>query len=333
MINNQESSTAPDKIPILKIQGLCKDFPPRTPWGQKVRVVDNVDMEIARGEIRGIVGESGSGKTTLARCCLRLIEPSSGTMYFDGQDLSALTPPALRARRRDFQMIFQDVFASLNPDMTVEEILLEPLEVHQSGDPDFRRSRVRELMETVSLSHSLLDRRPAELSGGQQQRVGIARGLALNPRLLLADEPVSALDTSVQAQVLNLLADLKKKRDLTMILISHSLYAVHYLCTHVSVMFRGRVVEEAPAAAFFSGPRHPYSRALFEAMPVLDPFRRQLPSPGKMSALADGIFSGCVYCDKCPDRLPICADRQPQLLEIHPGGKVACFLFQDRPQR
>jgi oligopeptide transport system ATP-binding protein len=270
-MENQKNST--NAVPLLKIKGLCKDFRSDGLLRNSFRAVDNVDMEVSSGEIRGIVGESGSGKTTLARCSLRLIEPSAGSIYFAGQDLSGLSSAALRARRKEFQMIFQDPFGSLNPEMTVEQILLEPLHVHRIGNKDSRNHRIRELLEAVSLSESLMKRKPSELSGGQQQRVGIARGLILRPRLVIADEPVSALDASVQAQILNLLADLKKQYDLTLILISHSLSALHYLCTHISVMYKGRIVEEAPATRFFDGPNHPYSRSLLNSRPSLDSSR------------------------------------------------------------
>lgn len=318
-------------IPLLKIRGLCRDFGSGGLFGKSVRVVDHVDMDVYAGEIRGIVGESGSGKTTLARCMLRLIQPSSGTVQFDGQDLASLKPAALRVRRKEFQMIFQDAFASLNPEMTVGQVLSEPLEIHGEGDRDTRRRRVLELLESVALSRSLLDRKSSELSGGQQQRLGIARGLALKPRLLIADEPVSALDASVQTQILNLLADLKKKYAFTLIFISHSLPAIHYLCDHISVLYRGRLVEEAPASVFFREPMHPYSRMLLHAMPGLpsgapDPASS---APAKETS-APLIPSGCAYHPYCLQRLPVCAEKIPLLSEIRSRGKVACFLYSPK---
>ena len=315
-------------VPLLRIRSLCKEFPYGGMWGDCIRVLENIDMEVPPGEIRGIVGESGSGKTTLARCSLRLLEPSLGVVEFDGEDLAALSPYALRARRREFQMVFQDPFASLNPAMTVEDILLEPLQIHAIGDRESRGRRIRELLNDVSLNESLIRRRPAELSGGQQQRVGIARGLALKPRLLVADEPVSALDVSVQAQILNLLADLKKRYGLTLILISHSLYAVHYLCTAVSVMYQGRIIEEAPSSVFFKGPRHPYSRLLLDAMPVLDPLKRDRVRAGrKGDGRAPRSRQGCAFRPRCPHAFALCGERTPLLKEIQPGEKVACFLY------
>ncbi len=316
------------RIPLLKTQGLCKDFPPSGFWGENTRAVDHVDLEVGFGEILGIVGESGSGKTTLARCCLWLIEPSTGTVHFDGQDLAALNPASLRTKRREFQMVFQDPYASLNPAMTVEEILSEPLQVHNIGSREERIHRVRELLDTVSLSDALIKRRSTELSGGQQQRVGLARGLALKPRLLIADEPVSALDASVQTQILNLLADLKKRYKLTLILISHSLYAVHYLCSRISVMYRGRIVEEAPSEAFFQKPKHPYSRILLDSMPTLHPMAKGRTYPFRENVSSpSNIVSTCAFHPHCPQALAICREQLPPLKEIHPGEKVACFLY------
>jgi peptide/nickel transport system ATP-binding protein len=314
--------------PLLKIRGLCKDFMSGGIWGERVRVLEDIDMEVQPGEIRGVVGESGSGKTTLARCSLRLLEPSLGAVEFDGQDLASLSPAALRARRREFQMVFQDLFASLNPEMPVEDILLEPLQVHRIGDRESRSQRIRELLNDVSLNESLIRRQPAELSGGQQQRVGIARGLALKPRLLVADEPVSALDVSVQAQILNLLAGLQRRYGLTLILISHSLYAVHYLCTVISVMYQGRIIEEAPATVFFKGPRHPYSRILLDAMPVLDPLKRDRTRAGRKEDQRPlRGRQGCSFRRRCPHAFAVCSERTPHLTEIQPGEKVACFLY------
>jgi oligopeptide/dipeptide ABC transporter ATP-binding protein len=304
------------------------DFPSGGFWGPSVRALDHVDMEVDPGEIRGVVGESGSGKTTLARCLLRLIKPTFGSVYFDGQDLAALSPAALRAKRREFQMIFQDPYSSLNPAMTVEEILLEPFQIHRIGNPEERNGYVRELLDAVSLSAEWIKRKPAELSGGQQQRVGIARGLALKPRLVIADEPVSALDASVQAQILNLLADLTRRYALTLILISHSLYVVHYLCSRISVMLRGRIVEEAPAPVFFQEPRHPYSRLLLETMPApgtAERDRRQLPAEDL--AAFSKIESCCPFFPHCPRALPVCKEQPPPFREIAPGEKVRCFLY------
>jgi oligopeptide transport system ATP-binding protein len=311
-------------MPLLEIRDLCKSF-----RGSRSLVVDHVDMAVASGEIRGIVGESGCGKTTMVRCSLRLLEPSSGHTYFDGQNLSDLRGVELSRKRREFQMVFQDPYASLNPRMTIEDILLEPLRIHRIGTREECQQRLSELIDAVSLDTAWMKRKPAELSGGQQQRVGIARGLALKPRLLVADEPVSALDVSVQAQILNLLSDLKKQYDLTLIMISHSLHAIHYLCTHVSVMYRGRIVERAPAAVFFGDPKHPYSRILLDSMPVSDSStRRSVQGIREDSAQAGNSGSGCGFYSNCPRRMTVCGELSPELKEFAPGGAVACFLYR-----
>jgi oligopeptide/dipeptide ABC transporter ATP-binding protein len=310
---------------LLQIEGLCKDFVTGSFGRERIRVLYDVDMDVQGGETHGIAGESGSGKTTLARCSLRLIKPSAGSVRFDGQDLAKLKPSVLRDRRREFQMIFQDPFASLNPAMTVREILLEPLEVQQIGSRASREDRIRELLDSVSLSRSLADHRPAELSGGQQQRVGIARSLATRPRLLIADEPVSALDPSVQVQVLNLLADLKIRHGLTLVLISHSLESIHYLCNSVSIMYRGRIVEEAPVHSFFDGPKHPYSRMLLSCMSdSFDQSRRQANPAG---AVSEKVLQRCSFQPQCCEAKTICRQKIPHLKQIGAGEKVACFLY------
>lgn len=317
-----------ESAPLLKLQGLCKDFSSGSLWRERIRAIDGVDMDVHPGEILGIVGESGSGKTTLARCSLRLIAPTSGSVVFDGRDLASLSPSELRAKRKEFQMIFQDSSASLNPGMTVGQVLAEPLEIHHFGSKESREQRIRELLESVSLSPSLIRRESSELSGGQQQRLGIARGMALKPRLLIADEPVSALDVSVQAQILNLLGDLKKRYDLTLILISHSLAAVHYLCTRISVLYKGRLIEEAPAADFFREPQHPYSRILLESLPVLEPREKTGSPPAFKKDLSfAGVSSGCAFYLHCPHRLPVCRNTVPPLSETGPQQKVSCFLY------
>jgi oligopeptide/dipeptide ABC transporter ATP-binding protein len=325
---NKEPDGIASAVPILSIRGLCKDFRSNRIFGKPMRAVDNVDMEIECGEMRGIVGESGSGKTTLARCSLKLLEPSSGSVCFDGQNLAAVSRASLRKKRRQFQMIFQDPRASLNPAMTMEEILLEPFKVHKIDTRESRNLRLRELLSAVSLSEGLLKRKPGELSGGQQQRAGIARSLALNPRLLIADEPVSSLDASVQAQILNLLSDLKTRYALTLILISHSLCAVHYLCSRISVLYHGRIVEESSASAFFDKPRHPYSRLLLNTMAASGSYKRVEADPAReyFSSAVD-TPSGCAFYSYCPQAFDLCRKQVPPLNEIQRGEKVACFLY------
>jgi len=318
-------------IPLLQVQDLSKEFKTAGLWGSRpVRVINGVNLSVHPGETLGLIGESGCGKTTLARCMLRLIEPTSGSIRFQDQDLRLLGASELRARRKDFQIIFQDTFASLDPRMNVERILSEPYEAHGLGTASERRTWIRELLATVSLDEKLLQRYPAALSGGQQQRVAIARALTLKPRLLIADEPVSALDASVQAQILNLLADLQKRFGLTLIFISHALSVIHYLCTRIVVMYLGRIIEESRVADFFSGPRHPYSQILIESMPSLNkvaetetaPAAGEIPSPASPP-------SGCSFHPRCPHAAQICRNMRPELLHIGENIKVACFLYTE----
>ncbi len=312
-------------VPLLRLERLCKDF---GSGSGRIRVLSDIDLDVCPGETVGIVGESGCGKTTLARCALRLLEPTSGTIEFDGQDLRRLTPPALRRKRREFQFIFQDALASLDPRMTVREILLEPYQAHRLGNLEENQVRVSGLLQAVSLDGGIADRYPRDLSGGQQQRVGLARALALRPRLLIADEPVSSLDASVQAQILNLLADLQKSFGLTLILIAHSLAVVHYLCTRVVVIYLGRIVEDAPAAVFFAGPRHPYSRLLLAASPGRTPSQcalSQTPA-GELPSLSSPP-PGCPFHTRCPQALERCHTLRPQLTAQEDHTKVACFLY------
>jgi peptide/nickel transport system ATP-binding protein len=314
--------------PILEVRGLQKSFGTGLlQKGRHVPALAGVDLTVEQGETLGLVGESSCGKTTLARCALLLLMPDSGSIFFDGCDLLRLSPAEVRARRREFQMVFQDPFASLDPRMTVREILAEPFTIHRRSEVHSHEERVLELLDKVALDRSLLGRCPGELSGGQQQRVAVARALALKPRLLVADEPVSALDASVRAQILNLLGDLRQSLGLTLILISHSLPAVQYLCTRVAVMYLGRIVEEAPAAEFFIGPMHPYSQALLESVPILD------PEPGrKKPVLAGDVPSpaapppGCPFHPRCPKAFARCREERPALRSSK-AGKVACFLY------
>jgi len=236
-----------------------------------VSAVDDVCFGIDEGETFGLVGESGSGKTTTGRCILRLIEPTSGTVRFRGEDVLTFSRARMRAARRDMQIVFQDPYSSLNPRMRVRQIVEEPLVIHRLGGGDERRARVEELFRLVGLDPSHLERYPHQFSGGQRQRIGLARALALNPSFVILDEPVSALDVSVQAQVVNLLMDLQQQLKLTYLFIAHDLRLVEHICSRVAVMYRGRIVELGPAAALFQSPQHPYTRALLSAIPTLDP--------------------------------------------------------------
>jgi ABC-type oligopeptide transport system ATPase subunit len=259
---------------LLEVSHLSKEFSRRGGLfgrGSTVAAVDDVSFSIERGETFGLVGESGSGKTTTGRCILRLVEPTAGEIVFDGRDVRALSRQALRRARRDMQIVFQDPYSSLNPRMRVDAIVEEPLIIHRLGSKTERRARVRELFELVGLNPDQLSRYPREFSGGQRQRIGLARALALNPSFIIADEPVSALDVSVQAQVVNLLMDLQARLTLTYLFIAHDLRLVEHICGRVAVMYLGRIVEMGETARLFASPRHPYTRALLSAIPVVDP--------------------------------------------------------------
>ena len=263
---------------LLDVQRLTKEFAPDAGLFTRavpVRVVDDVSFSIDRGEVFGLVGESGSGKTTTARCILRLVEPTSGRVVYDGTDVLSLAPAELRRLRRRMQIVFQDPYASLNPRMRAGDIVEEPLIVHGIGNREERRARVRELFEMVGLEPDHLSRRPEAFSGGQRQRIGLARALVLNPSFVVADEPVSALDVSIQAQIIDLLMDLRERLGLTLLFIAHDLRLVERICARVGVMYGGRIVEMGPTAALYSWPRHPYTKALLSAIPVADPDARR----------------------------------------------------------
>jgi ABC-type oligopeptide transport system ATPase subunit len=259
---------------LLEVHRLTKEFSRRAglfAGDAVVRAVDEVSFTIDRGETFGLVGESGSGKTTTGRCILRLIEPTSGTVRFDGRDVLALSRGELRRARRDMQIVFQDPYSSLNPRMRVGDIVEEPLIIHKLGGKAERRARVQELFELVGLDAGQLRRYPHEFSGGQRQRIGLARALALNPSFIIADEPVSALDVSIQAQVINLLMELQARLTLTYLFIAHDLRLVEHICSRVAVMYLGRIVEMGETSKLFASPQHPYTRALLSAIPVPDP--------------------------------------------------------------
>jgi oligopeptide/dipeptide ABC transporter ATP-binding protein len=315
---------------LVQIQNLKKHFPASK--GQTVRAVDGVSFEILRGETFGLVGESGCGKTTVGRCLLRLIEPTAGEIRFDGEDLLAKSRGEMRALRRRMQIIFQDPYSSLNPRLTVGAIIEEPLIVHQIGDKKERRERVFELLRVVGLDPDYASRYPHQFSGGQRQRIGIARALALNPDFIVADEPVSALDVSVQAQVVNLLQDLQQKFSLTYLFISHGLAVVEHISTRVGVMYLGKLVEVAPSAELYRAPAHPYTRALLAANPVPDPdFKRDRESLKLKGEVPTPLNppSGCRFHTRCPQVMEQCKRAEPPLVEIAPGHSAACFLHTE----
>jgi len=317
-------------VDALVVDDLQMHFPLRSimPWRvpRVVRAVDGVSLRVAAGETLGLVGESGCGKSTLARCVLRLIEPTRGRVLLDEEDLTALPEEALRRRRRDIQMVFQDPTASLNPRLSVAATVDEPLALHTPLAGAARRERVDEVLEEVGLGAGLRDRYPHQLSGGQRQRVNIARAIATHPRLVVLDEPTSALDVSLRARVILLLAELKRRMGMTYLFISHDLSTVRYLCDRVAVMYLGVLVEEAPAAELFDHPAHPYTRALLSCIPVPDPdvAPERLRLSGEVPSPID-IPGGCRLRGRCPLAQPVCAEPVP-LREIAPGHTVACHL-------
>lgn len=319
--------------PLLEAKGLKKYFPITGGiFGRQVgtvKAVDDVTFTVYRGETLGIVGESGCGKSTTGRMLLRLIEPTDGSIVFEGKNITALSKAELRRLRRDMQMIFQDPFASLNPRHTVEKILEEPLIVHGIGSKEERKRRVREMLEVVGLGSYHAKRYPHQFSGGQRQRIGIARALMTSPKLIIADEPVSALDVSIQAQVLNLLEDLQKQFGLTYIFIAHDLGVVRHISDRVGVMYLGRMVELADSESLYESPKHPYTKALLSAVPIPDPDHKterqllsgDLPSPANPP-------QGCAFHTRCAFCMDICRERRPELREVADGHYVACHLYE-----
>ena len=317
---------------LLQVKNLVKHFPVKggvfSKTVDKVHAVDGVSFDIAPGETLGMVGESGCGKSTTGRCVLRLIAPTSGQIWFDGEDVTNVNKTQLRALARDMQIIFQDPYASLNPRMTVGAIVGEAMIIHKlAASAKERDDRVVELLETVGLHPDHLRRFPHEFSGGQRQRIGIARALAVKPKLIICDEPVSALDVSIQAQVINLLEDLQEKMGLTYLFIAHDLSVVEHISQRVAVMYLGRIVELAPSRDLYTSPRHPYTEALLSAVPIPDPTVKRkrvvlegdVPNPINPPA-------GCHFHPRCPRAQERCKVEAPLLREMSPGCQAACHF-------
>lgn len=324
--------------PLLKVEGLKKYFPIRKGLLSRVsghvKAVDDVSFYVNKGETLGIVGESGCGKSTTGRMLMRLLEPSEGKVFFDGKELTNISSDDMRKARREIQMVFQDPYASLNPRHTIEKILEEPLIVHGIGNPKERKKKVRDFLEIVGLSSYHAKRYPHQFSGGQRQRIGIARALMTNPKLIIADEPVSALDVSIQAQVLNLMQDLQKELNLTYIFIAHDLGVVRHISDRVGVMYLGKMVEVAVSEKLYDKPLHPYTQALLSAVPVPDPnfvrdqilIKGDIPSPSNPP-------SGCTFHTRCPFKMDVCTKIVPNLVEVEPGHSVACHLYGEQAQQ
>ncbi|WP_010677998.1 ABC transporter ATP-binding protein [Bacillus timonensis] len=317
---------------LLEVKDLQKHFPIKSGVLQKqtgaVKAVDGVSFHLQKGETLGLVGESGCGKSTTGRMLMRLLEPTGGKIIFEDKDLMALSNSEMRKMRKDIQMVFQDPFASLNPRHTVEQIIEEPLIVHGLGNRQERKKRVRELLEIVGLNSYHAKRYPHQFSGGQRQRIGIARALAVKPKLIIADEPVSALDVSIQSQVLNLLEDLQKDFDLTYLFIAHDLGVVRHISDRVGVMYLGRIVELTDSDRLYESPKHPYTEALLSSVPIPDPEHQQeriilsgdVPSPSNPP-------TGCPFHTRCPKAMDICKQVVPTLQEVEHGHFTACHLY------
>ena len=324
-----------DPYVLLDVRGLQMHFPVskgvifQSKVGE-IKAVDGVSFQIMRGETLGLVGESGCGKTTIGRCILQLLKPTGGEVRFRGEDLTQLSSKEMRPLRKELQVIFQDPYGSLNPRMTVGAIVEEPLIIHKIGDRNERKGRVQELFEVVGLNPNMMDRYPYEFSGGQRQRIGIARALAVNPTFIVCDEPVSALDVSIQAQVINLLRSLQERFDLTYLFIAHDLSVVRHISDRVAVMYLGKIVEITGRDELYRDPKHPYTRALLSAVPIPDPVveasRERIILTGDVPSPIDPP-KGCSFHPRCPFAMDVCREITPVLKQTTQGHSVACHLY------
>lgn len=323
---------------LLEVRNLKKYYSIKSGFLNRncrsVKAVDGINLDVKQGEILGIVGESGCGKSTLGRSILRLIEPTDGDIIFDGVEIRGLRKDELRLKRREMQIVFQDPGASLNPRMTVGEIIGEPLDVFHICAGKEKEERIYELMDLVGINRAYIHRFPHEFSGGQRQRLGIARALAVNPKLIICDEPVSALDVSIRAQVLNLMKELKKKLNLTYIFISHDLSVVHHICDRVAVMYLGRIVEIADKNRIYENPIHPYTKALLSAIPLPDPEskRERIIIQGDVPNPADPP-SGCHFHKRCPYFKQQCSETVPPFIQVEPEHYVLCWLAEEQTEK
>lgn len=326
-------SAATGQEPLLEVEGLVKHFLPRANAfgvkGRPIQAVAGVSLKVFRGECLGIVGESGCGKSTVARTIVRLLDPTAGSIKFEGAEISGLRRREMRRFRRDVQMLFQDPYASLNPRMTVNDIVIEPLQVHRVGSRREQQAKVNELLEQVGLTSDQKFRYPHEFSGGQRQRIALARALALSPKLLVLDEPVSALDVSIQAQIINLLRDLQSELGLAFIFVAHDLSVVRHISDRVAVMYLGRIVEVAPKHELFSRPRHPYTKALISAVPLPDPAaqakRERIVLTGDVPNPSNPP-TGCRFRTRCWKAVEMCSTNVPELEVNAQGHAVACHF-------
>ncbi|HET6349360.1 MAG TPA: dipeptide ABC transporter ATP-binding protein [Candidatus Krumholzibacteria bacterium] len=318
---------------LLRVEDLTKHYPIRRGVLSRVvgqvRAVDGVSFEVKRGETLGLVGESGCGKTTLARAILRLTEVTSGSVFFDNIPVLSLKPHEMRGLRKRMQVVFQDPYGSLNPRLTVGSMIAEAVRIHRLATGDAVRARVADLLDRVGIPAEHMNRYPHEFSGGQRQRIGIARALAVNPDLVIADEPVSALDMSIQAQIINLLKDLQEALGLTYLFIAHDLGVVEYISDRVAVMYLGRIVEIATAPDLYRAPKHPYTQALLSAVPSIDPSKRRerILLPGDVPSPAN-VPRGCAFHTRCPHAMSICREQTPALKDVEPGHRTACWLYE-----